>query len=216
MSDELEEEFGARRDGVRGRDDVHRPDHCRDRDTEDSAGAVVVRDGRAVGHQRIPARAFRAIRNRREAGRRARSSADGRDRRDRFRGYVSVLWLYAERERGSGVDHRLSNPSGRQRGIAIPGRGGNRGLGVPAARTGARDGDFLRDRRRAHRDRADRRRLPDAMDLALDLLDQRTGRDRRAAADSQELRGDKGRAHQARLPRHGSDQRRDGPTRARL
>ena len=38
---------------------------------------------------------------------------------------------------------------------------------------------FFGDRRRAHLDRPDRRRLPDRVDLAIDLLDQRPGRDHR-------------------------------------
>ena len=54
-------------------------------------------------------------------------------------------------------------------------------LPVARARQGA--GDLLRGQRRADRDRSDRRRLPDPVDLAGDLLDQHPGGDRRAGAD---------------------------------
>ena len=67
--------------------------------------------------------------------------------------------------------------------LMIPGRAGRRGRGVPAARARPGAGDLLRRQRRPDRDRPDRRRLPDPVDLARDLLDQRPGRDPRAGAD---------------------------------
>ena len=65
----------------------------------------------------------------------------------------------------------------------------------PRDERGKRDGDLLRHRRRADRDRPARRRLPDRDDLAGDLLDQRPGRDRRPDPD---LRREAGRRHAAR------------------
>ncbi len=54
------------------------------------ARALALRDRGAVGHQRLPAFALGAVRVRRKARRRARPTADGRDRRDRIRGCVGA------------------------------------------------------------------------------------------------------------------------------
>src|SRR5947207_780743 len=48
-----EQELGAGGDGVRGGDDVHRPDDRRHRDPKYPAPAVAVGDRLAVGHQRL-------------------------------------------------------------------------------------------------------------------------------------------------------------------
>ena len=75
---------------------------------------------------------------------------------------------------------------------------------------------FFGDHRRPDLHRPDRRRLPDRVDLARDLLDQRPGRDRRARPDPGR-RSPTTRRHPAphRLPRRRARLRRDGPRRAR-
>ena len=95
----------------------------------------------------------------------------------------ALLRSHAEGRHRRGLDHLLPHPPGRGRGADVPRRGRDRRRGVPAARARPGDGAVLRDLRRPDRDRADRRRLPDAVDLAVDLLDQHPGCDHRPGPD---------------------------------
>ena len=74
---------------------------------------------------------------------------------------------------------------------------------------------FFGDHRRPDRARAARGRVPDPVDLALDLLDQHPGRDRRAVPDLALEARRHAAPVDARLPRHDPDLRRHGPARAR-
>ena len=74
---------------------------------------------------------------------------------------------------------------------------------------------FFADRRRPHLDRPDRRRLPDRVDLAGDLLGQHPGRDHRPVLTAKAKPDNEQAPGAARLPRHGADLRRHGPGRAR-
>ena len=113
------------------------------------------------------------------------------------------------------VDRDLPRAPGRLCGAHVPGGGGDRRGDVPFARAGPRDVDLLRHRRRAHRDRADRGRLPHAVDVALDLLDQHPGGDRRARADPDLASRRRAPAGPARPPRDGARHLRDGAHGAR-
>ena len=62
-----------------------------------------------------------------------------------------------------------------------------------------------------HLDRADRRRLPDRVDLAGDLLDQHPGRDRGAGPDRDLEAARRKEPRPARLPGRGAGLGRDGP-----
>ena len=92
--------------------------------------------------------------------------------------------------------------------LLFPAAVGDRRRLVPAARARQGDGDLLRHLRRPDRDRADRRRLPHAVDVARDLLDQHPGRDHRARPDLDRVPGGRASPGEARLPRHGADHRR--------
>ena len=102
------------------------------------------------------------------------------DRRRRVRRLLGAVRRHAHRRARRGVDDRLPRRAGRVRGVAVPRGARDRRRGVPAARARPRAGDVLRHHRRADRRRAARRRLPDGVDVALDLLDQRARRGRRA------------------------------------
>ena len=181
-----------------------------------SERAVALGDRLAVGHQRLSALAVGAVRVRRQARRRARSPAHGRRRRDRIRGRLRVLRADARRaaSRKSWIIF-FRVVQGATAALMFPAAVGDRRRLVPAARARQGDGDLLRHLRRADRDRSDRRRLPDAVDVARDLLDQHPGRDHRADPDLAVAARGRAPPGEARLPRHRADHRGDGPDRAR-
>ena len=102
--------------------------------------------------------------------------------RDHFRGGVGAVRADAERRGGGGVAGDVPRGAGRRRGDHVPGRACHRGGHVRPGLARPRARAVLRHRRRAHGHRPDRRRLPDRVDLAVDLLDQRARRDHRAGA----------------------------------
>ena len=187
-----EQELSARRDGVRGRDDVHRSDDRRHRDPQHPEGADALCDGISVGHQWLSVVARGAVRVRGQAGRRPRPAPNGRDRRNRLRRRVSALWVHAKGQCGPAMDHHLPRAPGRRGGRNVPGGCRHRRCLVPVARARQSDGDLLRNLGRFDRDRADRRRLSHAMDVAIDLLDQHPGRDCRPGLDLADLPRDRG------------------------
>ena len=85
----------------------------------------------------------------------------------------------------------------------------------PLRERGQGDGDLLRHLRRPDGDRPRGRRLPHAVDVARDLLDQHPRGDHRPRADLDLKARERAASHQARLPGHRVDHRRDGPDRAR-
>ena len=205
-----------RRDDRRGVDDVHRPDDRRDRRAADPARARAEQHRRPVGDQLVPADARRALRLRRPARRHARAQEDDGDRRAHIRRRVGPVRPHAEGRRRRGVDRHLPGRAGRGRRAHVPGRAGHRRPDVPAARARPRAGRLLRHRRRTDRDRPDSRRLPDAVDLAGDLLGQHPGRDRRAGADRDREAGHGLQAGPHRLPGARADRGRRRPQRVRL
>ena len=204
-----------RGDDLRGRDDVHRPDDRRPRRPVAAVRPLAVGHRRAVDRQRLPAVARRAVPARRQARRRPRSSAHAHHRRDRFRGRLRAVRRDADLGHRRGVDHLLPHRPGRVRGAALPRRARDRRGRLPAARARQGDGDVLRHHRRPVRRRPAARRLPDRVDVALDLLDQHPRGDHRARAHraGQARAGAQQRAD--RLPRRGARRRRDGAHRAR-
>src|SRR5215472_14551773 len=115
-----------------------------------------------------------------------------------------------------GVAGGVPRGAGRGRGGHVPGRHRDRGgdLRPALARPGA--GAVLRYRRGADRDRADRGRLPDRVDLAGDLLDQHPGRADRPGTHRHLQAAQRVPARAHGLPRPGPDHRRRGAERVRL
>ncbi len=152
-----------------------------------------------MGDQRLPGRPRGAVRVRRPDRRHRRAPADGPDRDLDLRRGVGALRRDAGRRDRRALADLLAGRSGRRRGDHVPGCPGDRRRRLPARRARARDGRLLRHRRRADRDRPARRRLPDRADLAVDLLDQRSGRDRGGDPDPAREAGRHAPAGPARL-----------------
>ena len=212
--DRASEESCACRDGVRGRDDVHRSDDRGDCDPELAAESAISTTGSQWIDQRLPAGARGAVRVRRQACRRARPPADGHHRRRGF-AIASACCGFtpkgASRRPGSSVSAcRRARP----RRSMFPAAVGIVAASFPVSERGRAMAVFfgisggLTAIGRS-------RRLSDAVDVALDLLDQHPGRDHRAGVDLA-LASPRRRSIDApRLPRNAADHRRDGADRAR-
>ena len=137
-------------------------------------------------------------------------------RRDHLRGGVGAVRADAARRGGGGVAGGVPRRAGPRRGAHVPGRARHRGGDVRPELAGPGARAVLRHRRRADRGRPDRRRLPDPVDLAGDLLDQRPRRDHRAGADRRLQAGDRAPPRADRLPRPRADHRRGGAERVRV
>ncbi len=170
----------------------------------------------AVGDQRLPADAGRLLRLRRPPGRHAGASQDGGARGDHLRGRVGVVRRHAARQRGGGVAGGVPRAAGPRRGDHVPGRHRHRGRYLRPALAWPGPGAVLRHRRSADRDRPDRRRVPDRVDLAGDFLDQHTGRPDRAGADRHLQAAERGPSRADGLPGPGPDRRRGRAERLRL
>ena len=178
------------------------------------AGAV----GRrlAVGHQRLPAGAVGAVRVRRQARRRAGPAPDGGDRGDRVRDSLGALCGFTPK--GSIAETWIIvSACSRAPAAAVmfPAAVAIVVASFPVRERGKAHGHLLRDLRWADRDRPDRRRLSDPVDLAVDLLDQHPGRAHRAVPDLALEARRRAAPDPAGLPRHRAGHRRDGPHRAR-
>ena len=134
---------------------------------------------------------------------------------DHLRRCLGPLRRHPDRLRRRGLADHLPHHPGRGRGDHVPGGAGDRPRGLPGRRARPRDGDLLRHRRRPHLDRPDRRRLPHRVDLALDLLDQRPGRDHRPLPHLESEARRQPPPGQDRLQRHRPRLRRHGPARPR-
>ena len=133
-----------------------------------------------------------------------------------FAGASALCGADAERRRRRGVAGGVPRTAGRGRGHHVPGRDRHRGGHLRPALAGPGPGVVFRHRRGADRDRPDRRRLPDRMDLAGDLLDQHPGRADRPGADRHLQAGQRIPARADGLPRPGPDHRRGGAERVRV
>ena len=169
-----------------------------------------------MGDQRLPADAGGPVRLRRPAGRHARAPEDGGARRDHLRGRVGAVRPNAVRRRRRGVAGDVPRTAGRGRGDHVPGSDRYRGGHLRPALARPGTGVVLRHRRGADRDRPDRRRLPDRMDLAGDLLDQHPGRADRPGADRHLQAAERIPPGADGLPRPGPDHRRGGAERVRF
>ena len=147
------------------------------------AGARPDEHRRAVGGQRLPAVARRALRLRRPAGRHRRPPRMVVLGVIVFAGASALCGLTPKGSLAEAWIVTFRGAAGRRRGDHVPGRAGDRRPDLRAARARQGAGAVLRHRRRADRGRPDPRRLPHAVDVAGDLLGQHPGRDHRAGAD---------------------------------
>ena len=113
------------------------------------------------------------------------------------RGGAAEAWLVAFRA-----------VQGVGRGDHVPGRDRHRGRDLRPALARPGPGAVLRHRRRPDRDRPDRGRVPDRVDLAVDLLDQHPRRPDRPGPDRHLQAGQRVPSGPDGLPRPGPDRRR--------
>ncbi len=203
-------------DDLRGGDDVHRPDDRLDRCARNPEGAAPHEHRHAMGDQRLPAVARGAVRVRRPARRHGRAPQDGDPRRDPVRRVFRNVRADPEGQPRRGLDRDVPRGSGCGRGDHVPGRARDRGADLRAARTGQGARDLLRHRRRPHGARPDPRRLPDAVDLARDLLGQPPCRRDRARPDRDLQTVDAAPPGADGLPGPRADRRRRGLERVRV
>ena len=145
--------------------------------THDPGRSPPLGDRRAVAGHRLRALHRRLRRPRRPARRHPRPQADRRHRGHPLRRRLAdVRPGPRQRQHRRALADHLPRPPGHRRRAADPLGDGAGARRLPPAERGKGLADLLHRRRPLHRDRADRRLLPDrVLDLAGDLLDQRAG-----------------------------------------